>query len=174
MMPDIARPDRPILVIHNKHCDEWCSGPVNFLPIPLLRAIFETLSSRYTIVYIRHGLVKGGNGYVDDHNMSLDFEDGALLQEYDDVIDFADLYRQHLDLGGNQDLNTFKSVLYSRCHHFISSQGGGAHQIALFSGSMLAILHRRGRESEWAYAKGYYSFMADIPPSPWSAAIPRR
>ena len=66
--------------------------------------------------------------------------------------------------GGPIDVNLFKNVLYSRCHKFITSQGGGAHQIACFSGSLIVILHRDGRENEMAYSRGYYSFVSN--PSP--------
>lgn len=164
MVPDLEQAGKPILVIHNKYCDEWGAGPVNFLPLPVLRSIFDVLSCRYTIVYIRHGMRKNRRDFVEDHNTSFDYGDDLLLKEYSQVRNFEDLYQEHLDLGGVQDVNTFKNVLYSRCYHFLSSQGGGAHQIALYSGSLFAVMHRRGSELKWAYGKGYYSFMAHIPP----------
>jgi hypothetical protein len=55
-------------------------------------------------------------------------------------------------------------MLLARCYRFISTQGGGAHQIAMFSGSLLVVLHRRGFEENWAYYPGYYSFIAPVPP----------
>ncbi len=32
------------------------------------------------------------------------------------------------------------------------------------AGSLLVVLHRRGREDEWAYGDGYCGFMAPVPP----------
>jgi hypothetical protein len=87
-----------------------------------------------------------------------------LLDEHPDVLCFDDLYAAHRAQGGEQSMNAFKNVLYSRCHRFISSQGGGTYQMALYPGSLLVILHRRGSEEQWAYGKGYFTFMTNVPP----------
>jgi predicted O-methyltransferase YrrM len=165
LLPQVGSAGRPLLIVHNKYNDEWGDGPINYLPIESLRVIFELLGHCFTIVYIRHGNSDERLRFVGDHNVAIEFEDRGLLEAYPDVLCFDDLHAAHIAQGGVQDINTFKNVLYSRCHHFISSQGGGAHQIALYSGSLLAVLHRRGAEEQWAYRKGYYKFMATIPPN---------
>jgi hypothetical protein len=164
LTPQIGAIHRPILVVHNKHTIEWAAGPVNQIPLAVLNVIFRTLKGIFTIVYIRHGIGAKDPGYSDDEQSQRTLEDRALLDSHSEVLCFDDLYAAHRAGGGVQDLNTFKNVLYSRCHHFISSQGGGAHHMAFFSGSLLVIMHKRGSEESWAYGPGYYGFMAAVPP----------
>jgi hypothetical protein len=164
LMPDITTAARPLLVVHNKHNDEWGLGPVNYIPLATLNILFSMLKHDFTIVYIRHGMNSINPGFVEDHNAFIPFEDKCLLDNHPEVICFDTLYANHQALGGTQDINTFKNVLYSRCQHFVTSQGGGAHHIAQFSGSVIIVLHRRGSEEQWAYGDGYYGFMAPVSP----------
>jgi hypothetical protein len=164
LLPDIGR-GKPVLIVHNKHTIEWRRPPVNFIPLATLDSIFRRLHGDFTIVYVRHGMGPTPPGYSQDHNAPQPFDDGPLLASHPGVFVFDELYRAHRLLGGTQDVNTFKNVLYSRCRHFISSQGGATTHIALFSGSQLAILHRAGREENWAYRDGYYRFISDAPPA---------
>ncbi len=165
------RPDRPgfvsskpILVIHNKYNLEWSGGPVNYIPLNDLESVFRELSPDFTIIYIRHGIAAPQHGYSEDHNSFQPFGDRAVLDRHPEIICFDTLFNLYRHGGGAADINTFKNMLYSRCHHFITTQGGGAHQIALFSGAVMIILHSRGSEENWAYGDGYYGFMARIPP----------
>ena len=162
----LASSTKPLLIIHNKYNIEWDTGPINHIPLVMLERFFTTLKSFYTIIYIRHGL-DPEPGYSKDHNASLPWQDGELLEQHPEILSFSNLYRANLEEanGPRYDLNLFKNAIYSRCYRFITSQGGGAHHIALFSGSLLAILHRQGRESEWAYFSGYYSFMTNPAPT---------
>jgi hypothetical protein len=164
LIPDIRNVGRPLLVIHNKHNSEWRSGPVNFISLDSLDCIFRLLKPKFTIVYIRHGMAAKDVNFSEDAAIVFRFNDTALLERHPDVYSFDNLYLSHVANGGALDLNTFKNVIYSHCYHFISCQGGGGHHIALFSGSLLAILHRRGHEERWAYGDGFYSFMATPPP----------
>jgi hypothetical protein len=164
LIPDVESTNRPLLIIHNKYNNEWSLGPVNYIPLATLDTIFRVLKQDFTIVYTRHGMGGAGPGYTEDHNDPSPFEDRALLFNHPEVLCFDDLYAAHVSQCGAQDINTFKNVLYSRCHRFVSSQGGGAHHIAMFSGSILVVLHRSGSEERWAYGNGYYGFMAPVPP----------
>lgn len=156
--------DRALVVVHNKYNLEWGVGPVNHIPIEALRSIFSLLHEQFQVVYIRHGARKIG-GFTEDHNSTIaDFRDDDLLKEFPGVAWFDDLYSRHVERGGKPDLNCFKNVLYSRAHRFITSQGGGAHQMALFSGAIMLVHHRGGAELRYAYRRGYYTFMARIPP----------
>jgi hypothetical protein len=164
LLPEIDSVN-PLLIVHNKYNDEWSDrGPINYIPLGALENIFRQLRHVFTIVYVRHGGGVEHPEFSDDRGTPRPFEDRPLLDRYPEVHRFDDLYKLHRAQGGTQDLNTFKNVLYSRCYHFISSQGGGAHHIAMFSGSLLAILHRGGAEECWAYGDGYYNFMAKEPP----------
>lgn len=166
-LPLVTQPDltnKRLLVIHNKHNNEWDRGPVNHFPKITLERLFHTLCPTFTVVYIRHEMGTVPTSFSQDHNLAEPFDESDLLARHPQVLTFQSLYQSHRNHGGNQDVNTFKNVLYSRCYHFISSQGGGAHQIAMYSGSLLVILHRAGREESWAYGDGFYGFMTHVPP----------
>lgn len=164
LFPKIEDPSRPLLIVHNKHNVEWKRGPVNYISLETLDTIFRMFRFHFTIVYIRHGMTEIQEGYSEDDNRPVPFEDRAVLDRDHWVLCFDDLYARHKANGGHQDLNTFKNVLYSRCYYFISSQGGGAHHIAFFSGCLLMVLHRTGPEELWAYNEGYYRFVSSPPP----------
>jgi hypothetical protein len=164
LIPIIETARRPLLVVHNKHNNEWRAGPVNHISLETLDRIFGLLKHDFTIVYVRHGMSPIDPKFSGDQNTPLPFPDRPLIDAHPEVFCFDDLYAKHRTRGGTDDINLFKNTLYSRCYHFISSQGGGAHHIAMFSGSLMVVLHRRGREETWAYGDGYYGFMAPVPP----------
>jgi len=156
--------DKPLLIVHNKVADEWGLGPINFIPLGVLETLFATLADAFTIVYIRHGKRALSATFSQDHNQVRDFDDAALLAKFPRVLDFDDLFDRHGEAFGGA-INLFKARLYAVCYHFMTSQGGGAAQIAQYSGSLIAIMHRKGQEQRWAYAPGYYQFMAEPPPT---------
>ena len=155
---------KPFLIIHNKHNNEWGEGPVNHIGLETLDRMLSSLKHSFNILYIRHGLATRQEGFVDDHNEVLSFPDRDVVDRHPEVMVFDDLFDQAIQQGGTDDVNLFKNILYSRCYKFITSQGGGAHQIACFSGSMIVILHRDGRENEMAYSRGYYGFISNPAP----------
>jgi hypothetical protein len=162
---EIGSPTRPLLIIHNKHTNEWGEGPINHINIPTLDKIFSVLKHEFTIVYIRHGMAPLDAGFNEDHLETLPgFDDRGLLKRHPDILTFDELFAEHRAVTGDHDLNRFKMMLLARCHRFISCQGGGAHQMALLNGSLFVVLHRRGLEEHWAYFPGYYSFLAPSPP----------
>lgn len=157
---------KPILIVHNKYNNEWKGGPVNFINAECLRATFDRLRDMYTIVYIRHGIrrnIKGG--FAKDARLLSSFDDSAILADYPDIFLFDKLFDEYTAKFGDASLNNFKLSIYRKCFHFISAQGGGAHQCAYYDGSLLTVLHKMGREIELAYAEGYYSFLANPAPS---------
>jgi len=154
---------KPLLIVHNKYCSEWGQEPINFIDLSTLARIFARFSRTYSVVYVRHG-PRTLPGYVADHNTLMDLEDREVIHRFPAVQTFEDLFELWSRETGNQDSNYLKNLLYSRCFQFITTQGGGSHHISLFSGSIMVILHRRGRESEWAYEQGYYSFSSNPPP----------
>ena len=164
LAPALADSTKPLLVLHNKFAVEWNRAPVNHFTLDLLDSLFAILAREFTVVYVRHGMSPEPRGYSKDDNFSLPFDDRTVLKGHPDVLCFDDLYAEHVAAGGTQDVNTFKNVLYSRCYHFLSSQGGGAAHIAFFSGSLLMILHRYGREERHTYGDGFYGFVANPAP----------
>lgn len=157
----IAR--KPLLIIHNKYNDEWELGPVNHFSLDTLEFAFSRLPRSFTVVYIRHGLRTTHSSFVEDSNSFARYDDAAVLARHPDVLEFDSLFDAQSE-SALDNINAFKSALYSRCYRFVTCQGGGAHQIAQFSGSLMVVLHRMGRETRWAYASGYYTFMASPPP----------
>ncbi len=169
LSPSITGAEKPLLVLHNKATTEGGCDPanaVNVIPLDVLDTIFTRLKADYTVVYVRHGPHRARTfGYSADHQSHLPFEDGPLLDRHPEVLRFGELFAQHRREFAPCDVNTFKSALYARCHRFISSQGGGAMQIALYSASLVAILHKHGRETAFAYDRGYYHFVSDPRPT---------
>lgn len=160
----IETPAKPLLIVHNKHNAEWYRAPVNYISLDALDAMFRALTPHFTVVYIRHAVSDVPAGFSADRVRALPFDDRTVLAQHPDVWPFDDLYAAYKATGGPDDFNTFKNVLYSRCYRFISVQGGGAHHIACFSGSLLMVLHRKGNEDRWAYRDGYYRFVSNPAP----------
>lgn len=158
----IAR--KPLLIIHNKYTDEWNKGPVNHLDLDTLERLIAVLRDAFTVVYIRHGIRDLPTGYTEDQNDILPFNDLGLIARHPDVLLFDDLLDAHMARRPESNINEFKNALCSRCFRFITSQGGGAHHLAFFSGSIMAILHREGLEENGAYETGFYTFVSDPPP----------
>lgn len=156
--------ERPLLIVHNKYTDEWNSGPINHISLETLDRLFSDFSTMFTVVYIRHGIRRLGHGYVADENTIMAFDDASVLAKHPEILLFDDLFETHRIETGASDVNAFKNALCSRSFRFITSQGGGAHHLAYFSGSAMVILHRQGLEEEMAYADGFYSYLAN--PSP--------
>jgi len=155
----------PLLVLHNKYNEEWGRGPVNFIDTDTLDALFGMLKRDFRLVYVRHGLHPLPPGFSQDRNRLLDFADAEVLRDHPEVLAFDDLFAAHRASGQTNSVNAFKNALYARCHRFITVQGGGAHHIAMFRGSLMVVLHRQGMETRLAYGdEGYYSFMANPAP----------
>ena len=160
----IEKAPRPLLVVHNKHIVEWSRRAINHIGLTSLDALFDRLRHAFTIVYIRHGIGGPTAGFSADHGQPLAFDDRAVLANHPEVLCFDDLFEEATAKGYPPDCNLLKNALYSRCWHFISSQGGGAHHCACYSGSVLVVLHRRGKEACLAYGDGYYGCLSDPPP----------
>jgi len=155
---------RPLLIIHNKYTNEWNKGPINFIDLETLNKILGVLKRHFHVVYIRHGLRELPTDYAEDQNDIVDFDDLKVLRSHPEVELFDDLLGEHQQTLGSISVNEFKNALCSRSFHFISSQGGGAHHLAYFSGSVMVILHREGLEENGAYETGFYRFISNPAP----------
>jgi predicted O-linked N-acetylglucosamine transferase (SPINDLY family) len=164
LFPEVERSGKPILVIHNKYCDEWNRGPINFIPCNVLEEMLTRFEREYSVVYIRHGMAGEAAGYSGDHNTGLDYDDRSVLERHPDCLVFDDLFAAYRAEGGRRTVNEMKGAIYARCRHFISVQGGGAQQMAYYDGSIVAVLHRAGHEERWAYEGGYFRFAANPAP----------
>jgi hypothetical protein len=163
MVMEVEKASRPLLIVHNKYNNEWGKGPINYISLEVLDLIFKRYARSFTIVYVRHCDRDVAEGFSVD-SLEEAFDDFAVVRRHPDVLSFRDLYQEHKCRGGVPDINLFKNMLYSRCYRFISAQGGGAHHICLFPGSLLMVLHRAGQEERWAYYHGYYKFASNPAP----------
>ncbi len=161
---DLREDGRPLLVIHNKYNKEWNFGrSVNHITPGALDETIGRLKSQYRIVYIRHGMRSLPQTYSHDHNAMLDdLADQPVLARHPEVMNYEDLFEEHVRNGGADDMNLVKNAIYARSYHFISAQGGGTYQCAYFSGSLLMIQHRTGVEHRWPYI-GYFTYLATPP-----------
>lgn len=160
------RPDliasKPFLVMHNKYNIEWAERPINFLSIVLLEILFEMAAPVFTVIYMRHKPAKECDGFSWGHDENIDSDkDLELVKKFDHVFDFYDLYE---DYGCGRDINHFKNIICAKTFYFISSQGGGTYHLSYFSGSCMAILHRRGMEINSAYGSGFFRVTSSPPP----------
>lgn len=161
---EVAIQSKPLLIIHNKYTNEWDRGPINYISTDAIDDIIHQCKDAFTIIYIRHGAQKLPEDYTEDQNDILTYNDLKVIARHPEVLLFDDLFLDHQDEFPNSTLNEFKNILCSKCYRFISSQGGGAHHLAYFSGSILSILHREGLEENGAYQNGFYTFLSTPPP----------
>lgn len=105
--------DREIILISNKYNVEWNKPPINFLDIPTLTELFETLSKKYLVVYNRIQ----SSQIADDKAEIKDLGDYALVEKYDNVIDFNKIESDYTP-------NELQLILVSQAKHKISVQGG--------------------------------------------------
>ena len=151
--------DRPVLFIQNKFAVEWELGPVNFMPLKVLRTLFGLAANRFSVVYSRPRDRPGTPDYTTDHNKFADYPDILLARSYSDVLILED----HCDQTG-APYNQTKLEMLAKSRVMVSVQGGGAHLLACFGESLLLLLHLRGDEYPHAYAAGPYKYLAEPAP----------
>jgi hypothetical protein len=153
--------NQPILVVHNKVTLEWGQKPINVLSLTLLDRLFSALQDHFHIVYVRPGLLGNPAGYSRDHQPDLPFGDLELLHAHRQVEIFDEIAAA---LAHHIPYNETKLRLYAHSNFHITVQGGNAHLLSLFSGGMVAILHRAGQETRHSYARGHFRYAAAPPP----------
>jgi len=150
---------RPVLFIQNKFTVEWGRGPINYLPLTLLKTLFSYSSDRFDVVYSRPGIVSGGPGYTSDRNMHCDYPDLALARSFENVLILEDFCALS---GASYNLTKLEVLAKSRI--FVAVQGGGAHLMACFGGSVLLLLHVQGDEYPYTYKSGAYTYLSSPAP----------
>lgn len=167
VMPDYRRRygsegltfDRPVLFIQNKFTVEWGEGPINYLPLDFLARTIERATARFDVVYSRPRTLPPPAGFSSDHNSFCDYPDLSVVRRFPQVLILED----HCEQTG-ADYNLTKLQILAKTWRFIAVQGGGAHLLACFGDSVMALLHRRGEEDPHAYAAGPYKYLAETPP----------
>jgi hypothetical protein len=154
--------DRPLLVIHNKVTPEWGHPPVNLLSIRLLDRLFTELVGDFHVVYLRPGLMGHPADYSTDHQPDLPFDDLTLLRSHPRVGLFDEMAAALAEV---MPPNEVKLRLYAHTSFHVTVQGGNAHLLSMFSGGMVVILHRAGREIHHSYAHGHFAYAASPTPN---------
>ena len=152
---------RPLLVVHNKVTPEWGQPPVNTFSLPVLDRLLAALVADFHVVYLRPGLLGTPPDYSVDHQPNLAFDDLALLRRHKQVELFDEMARV---LACSMPYNEAKLRLYAHADFHITVQGGNAHLLSMFSGGMVAILHRAGHEVRHSYAHGHFCYAGSPPP----------
>jgi hypothetical protein len=151
---------RPTLFIQNKFAVEWNRGPINYLPLLDLRLLLTIARDRFQVVYSRPGAMRPSDDYSHDHNDFCQYPDLALIDQFPEVLVLESMARQE-----GRPYNEVKLEVLAGAHLFCAVQGGGAHVLAAFGDSLLAILHRRGAETRIAYERGPYTYLSPVPPT---------
>lgn len=153
--------DKPLLAVHNKYGDEWGLGPVNFFSPMVLETMFARLQDRFTIVYIRPGIKAEQIGYSRDHQPDYCLNDMEVVRRHGSVLLFEDFVSV---MAGTKSYNELKLMLYANTYFYLTVQGGNAHLISLFGGSLVGIFHRLGQEILHSYAGGHFQYASNTAP----------
>ncbi len=140
--------DKPLVMISNKYTLEHLKPPCNYLPLPLLDALFSYLKDKYTIIYNRPRPTAVSQDRDQEHQV---FGDWMMIKEkHPEVIDLN-------ELDTDVDYNTRQIVLASRCEKFISVQGGTSILSSMFGGENL-IYAFNGEELKFNSYSWYNKF----------------
>ncbi len=119
----------PILIIANKYNVEWDNPPINFLDLPTLDQLINTLGSRFQLIYNRPLPAR----IVGDNSETLDLhEHDWLRQNHPEVLLMEDIYAQN-----QHRINSFNHLqlmVYANAERFISMHGGTAALASYFGG----------------------------------------
>lgn len=149
----------PTLFIQNKFTVEWAVGPINFLPLIALERLLTSAQGRFHVVYSRPGIARDAADYSADHNRHCDYPDRQLVARFAGVEILEDMAA-----GSEASYNALKLGVLGQSRLFVAVQGGGAHLLACFGGSLMLLLHRFGEEYPHAYRAGAYTYLSDPPP----------
>lgn len=157
--PRARRFARPTLFIQNKLTSEFNYGPLNFLPLFMLRHLLMEVGERFQIVFSRPGSIPVGSDYSKDANSFCDYPDLAVVRQFPDALILEEMAAREA-----RPYNEVKLEVLAGAHLFLGVQGGGTHLLAAFGNSFLAVLHRRGDEYPHAYFDGAYKYLSRSPP----------
>ncbi|QKQ24993.1 hypothetical protein [Candidatus Reidiella endopervernicosa] len=152
-----SRGERPTLFVQNKFTVEWDVGPINYMPLYALERLMDLTADRYQVIYSCPRIPL--SGYSDDHNSACHYPDREIINRYNHV---TDLEQSTLESGG--DYNRTKLNLLADAQVYVAVQGGGANILPYFGGSVLFLLHQKGREYPYTYKNGAYKSLSESPP----------
>jgi hypothetical protein len=138
--------DKPLVIISNKYAKEWeFEGPVNYIPVDILRQVLEHLTPNYNVVYSRFQdkRLADSREHLNSNTIREGFKDKEMIRkEFPSVVLFDELSQ-----GLPPDtVNLLQFSLNSMSDNFLSVQGGNS-VVASFFGGRNIILAVRGPET---------------------------
>lgn len=134
--------DKEILVINNKFIEEWGKPCINYLNENELKCIFDLLSEKYQIYYIRYnGNNTTSEEYFDEQeviragvktpkgDIGTSFLDYELINEYSNIRTVYDVMEMY-----QCGFNTAQCIILANSNKHISVSGGTAVLSSLFEG----------------------------------------
>lgn len=121
----IADLKKPLVIVHNKYCEEWSLPPLNFFDLEELREIFNAFGDKYHIVYFRTNNFKAirSNDYSSDATESDTYtlnDKEMISQSFPHVI----LIETFLQNNPHLSFNKAKCFLEAAASVTISTIGG--------------------------------------------------
>jgi hypothetical protein len=138
--------DKPLVIISNKYAKEWeFEGPVNYIPVDILREVLTHLTPNYNVVYSRFQdkRLADSREHLNSNAIREEFKDKEMIRkEFPSVVLFNEL-SQGLP---PDSVNLLQFSLNSMSDNFLSVQGGNS-VVASFFGGRNIILAVRGPET---------------------------
>lgn len=131
--------EKPLVIISNKYAKEWeFEGPVNFIPVEILREVLEYLTPNYNIVYSRFQDKRLEDSRENRGSKTLrgGFNDKEMIrEEFPSVVLFDELSK-----GLPPDsVNLLLFSLSSKSDNFLSVQGGNSVVASFFGGRNIIL-----------------------------------
>jgi hypothetical protein len=124
---------------------------VNFISVPDLLGLLQTLTPRFQVVYVR----PRPSDIVNDHQSIRDLGDFEAIQsQFPDVVTIQQLHTLHPEVSFNE----LQMRLFANCERFISVLGGSSYLASYFGGTNI-VYARQGWEVKCdAYAQWFHLF----------------
>ncbi len=143
---------KPTIFIQNKFTVEWMEGPINYFPLILMHAMFNTFREKYNFIYSRPGM-KISDGYSVDENNFCTYPDRDLMERFE--VPCLEL------MSGPYSYNEQKLRICAHVDKYITVQGGGSYVFSMFPESEIHLLHKTGPElDDGSYSdEGFFTFL---------------
>jgi hypothetical protein len=158
--------EKPLVIISNKYAKEWdFEGPVNFIPVDILREVLEHLTPNYNVVYSRFQdkRLEDSRESMGSNTLQEGFKDKEMIRkEFPSVVLFDELSK-----GLPPDaVNLLLFSLSSMSNNFLSVQGGNS-VVASFFGGRNIILAVYGPETpekrnDYSYYHRFSNAIIDV------------
>lgn len=141
--------NKKLLIIHNKYTIEWNDKPINFIPLNIIKDLYNKWNKFFHIIIFHP--TQESKGYVKDEQKMFKIFDYSGIQTIQDIM----------KNNPNLDYNTLQFILHDKCKHFISIQGGSSRIASMFGGINI-VLHKKGSEVKNNEYNNVLSHLSDV------------